>query len=75
MKIEVVDSSPVAQVAVSGKIDLPLSSLSVGKSLKITDCQFAEPALRTYVSRNAKKLDITCKVIKHADCYEVARIK
>lgn len=72
MKYEIVDSSPQAVAKSQSKIELPMESLSVGKSFAVTDV--AEGALRTYVSRQARKLGYKCKVIKHGHCYEVARI-
>jgi transcriptional regulator with XRE-family HTH domain len=73
-KYEIVKSSPA--VATVGKLSLPLQDLKPGFSMPVPfDVTNSEPQLRTYVSRTAKKLGFKLRVIKHEQCYEIARVE
>lgn len=70
-KYEIVESSPRATV---GRLSIPLHDLKPGFSLPVAFNMATEQQLRTHVCRAAKKLGFKLRVIKHAECFEVARI-
>ena len=75
MKYEIVEHSPKVNGAKVAKFELDLQTIPVGKSAVVPLTDIGEGALRTAVSRRARKLGISCQVVKHETCYEVARIK
>lgn len=74
--MEIMPSSPKAAAVENEAICLPLHELEVGFSGKVPLDFAPEGKLRTYVSRQAKKLGFKLRVVKHNDlgCFEIARI-
>ena len=71
MNFPIVPSSTAATV---GKLSLPLGELQPGFSIPVAFDVANEQQLRTHVCRAAKKLGFKLRVIKHAECFEVARV-
>ena len=72
----IVESSEKAKTEEAKRFTLDLSALTVGKSYQIPFGDVSESNLRTYVSRESKKIGMVFKVVKHEhfQLYEVARI-